>query len=66
MQLDPGAAELQSLLEAPAPATLTLRREDGEAITSPVWSRVHGDAVEVVVRLPHSAARAWNLADTLP
>jgi hypothetical protein len=43
-----------------------LGREDGEAITSPVWSRVHGDAVEVVVRLPHSAARAWNLADTLP
>jgi PPOX class probable F420-dependent enzyme len=38
-----------SLLDAPSPAVLTLYREDGEAIVSPVWFRVHGDAFEVVV-----------------
>jgi PPOX class probable F420-dependent enzyme len=43
------APELRSLIEAPSPATLTLYREDGEAITSPVWFRVEGEAVEVVV-----------------
>ena len=40
---------MQSLLDAPSPATLTLYREDGEAITSPVWFRVHDSAFEVVV-----------------
>jgi len=49
MRLDLAAAELRSLLDAPSPATLTLHREDGEAITSPVWFRVHDDALEVVV-----------------
>jgi PPOX class probable F420-dependent enzyme len=49
MKLDLGAAELQSLLDGPSPATLTLYREDGVAITSPVWFRVAGDAFEVVV-----------------
>ena len=49
MKLDLRAAELRSLLDAPSPATLTLYREDGEAITSPVWFRFADDAFEVVV-----------------
>lgn len=49
MKLDVAALELQSLFDAPSPATLTLYREEGEAITSPVWFRVHEDAFEVVV-----------------
>jgi PPOX class probable F420-dependent enzyme len=49
MKLDLGVPELRSLLEAPSPATLTLYRQDGEAITSPVWFRVEGDAFEVVI-----------------
>lgn len=39
----------RSLVDAPSPATLTLYREDGEAITSPVWFRLDGEAFEVVV-----------------
>jgi PPOX class probable F420-dependent enzyme len=39
----------RSLLDAPSAATLALYRDDGEAITSPVWFRVHDDAFEVVV-----------------
>jgi pyridoxamine 5'-phosphate oxidase-like protein len=49
VKLDVGATDLQSLLDAPSPATLTLYREDGSAITSPVWFRVHEDAFEIVV-----------------
>ena len=49
MKLDLAAAQLRSLLDAPSPATLTVYRGDGEAITSPVWFRVHDDAFEVVV-----------------
>jgi PPOX class probable F420-dependent enzyme len=49
MKLDLAAAELRSLLDAPSPATVTLYREDGEAITSPVWFRLHDEAFEVVV-----------------
>jgi len=49
MKLDPVAPELQSLLEAASPATITLYREDGEAITSPVWFRVDGESIEMVV-----------------
>lgn len=49
MKLDLAAAELQSLLDSPSPATLTLKGEDGEAVTSPVWFRVEGEAFEVVV-----------------
>jgi len=41
--------ELRSLLDASWPATLTLHRKDGEAVTSPVWFRVHDGAFEVVV-----------------
>ena len=43
------ATVLRSLVDAPSPATLTLYREDGEAITSPVWFRLDGEAFEVVV-----------------
>lgn len=49
MRLDLASAELRSLLDAPSPATITLYGEDGEAITSPVWFRVHDDKFEVVV-----------------
>lgn len=49
MKLDLAAAELRSLLDAASPATLTLYRADGEAVTSPVWYRVEGAAFEVVV-----------------
>lgn len=49
VKLDARTDELRSLLEAPSPATLTLYREDGDAVTSPVWFRVADDALEVVV-----------------
>lgn len=49
MKLDVRAGELRTLLEAPSPATLTLYRDDGEAITSPVWFRVADASFEVVV-----------------
>ena len=49
MKLDLKARELRSLIDAPSPATLTLYREDGEAITSPVWFRIEGDGFEIVI-----------------
>ena len=49
MRLDVRSDELRSLLEAPSPATLTIHREDGEPLTSPVWFRVEGDVFELVV-----------------
>lgn len=49
MKLDAQAAEVRSLLDAPSPATITLYREDGEAITSPVWFQVVDEAFEFVV-----------------
>lgn len=49
MKLDVASPELRSPLDAPSPATLTLYRGDGEAITSPLWFRIHEDAFEVVV-----------------
>ena len=51
MKLADAALEMRSLLDAPSPAVLTLYGEDGEAIVSPVWFRVHGDAFEVVVAI---------------
>ena len=58
MKFDVGDPRLASLLDDPSPATLTLYRENGEAITSPVWFRVAGDSFEMVVaasdpKLPH-------------
>ena len=41
--------ELRSLLEEPSPATVTIHREDGEPLTSPVWFHVQGEAFEFVV-----------------
>ncbi len=38
-----------SLIDAPSAASLTLYREDGEALTSPVWFRLADDWFEVVV-----------------
>lgn len=49
VKLDPFDSSLRSLLTSPSPATLTLYREDGMAITSPVWFRVADDWFEVVV-----------------
>lgn len=49
MRLDVRADELRSLLDGPTPATITIQREDGQAITSPVWFRVENDAFEFVV-----------------
>jgi hypothetical protein len=46
---DPLSSDLRSLIDAPSPATLTLYREDGKAITSPLWFRLEGDDFEVVV-----------------
>jgi PPOX class probable F420-dependent enzyme len=40
---------VRSLLEAPAPASLTTYRKDGSAHTVPVWFRWTGDAFEVVI-----------------
>ena len=49
MKLEPLDPSLRSLLTSPSPATLTLYREGGRAITSPVWFRVDGDWFEIVV-----------------
>lgn len=49
MRLDRLAPELRSLLEEPSAATLTLYRENGEAITSPVWFRLDGEMFEIVM-----------------
>ena len=51
MKLAEARADMQSLLDAPSPATLTLFREAGEAVTSPVWFRFSGDTFEVVMGL---------------
>ena len=45
MKLDIAAAELRSLLDAPSPATLTLYREDGEAIARRVLAPSSGSMV---------------------
>jgi pyridoxamine 5'-phosphate oxidase-like protein len=51
MKLAEARAQMQSLLDAPSPATLTLFGEAGEAVTSPVWFRFGGDVFEVVMGL---------------
>jgi hypothetical protein len=40
---------LRTLLEAPLPAVLTLYRPDGAAHATPVWFRLAGEMVEVVI-----------------
>ena len=49
MKLDPRSTALKSLIEEPSPATLTFCREDGSALTSPVWFRLASDVFQVVV-----------------
>ena len=49
MHLDMRSDEIRSLLDAPSPASLTLYREDGDAVVSPVWFRQADDLFEVVV-----------------
>jgi PPOX class probable F420-dependent enzyme len=49
MTNDDELAELQSLLEAPAPAVLATYRKDGSALLTPVWFRWTGEAFEVVI-----------------
>jgi hypothetical protein len=49
VKLDAMGPEMRSLLDEPSPATLTLQNENGEVVTSPVWFRLSGDALEVVV-----------------
>ncbi len=49
MKLDPRDPSLRSLLDGPSPATLTLHREDCQAITSPVWFRLADETFEVVL-----------------
>lgn len=39
----------RSLLAAPSPAVLTVYRSNGEAVVSPVWFRLNGEWLEVVV-----------------
>lgn len=40
---------VRSLLEAPSPAVLTLYRQDGSALVSPVWFHWSDGAFEVVI-----------------
>jgi hypothetical protein len=52
----------RSLLECASAAVLTTYRGDGTALASPVWFRLHGSAVEVVIaegdiKLAHLARR---------
>ncbi len=49
MKLDVTDPPIVALLEAASPATVTVTRDDGEPITSPVWFRVAGDRIEVVM-----------------
>jgi hypothetical protein len=41
--------DVQSLLDAPSPAVFTTYRQDGSALTTPVWFRFHDGAFEVVL-----------------
>jgi hypothetical protein len=41
--------DVQTLLDAPSPASLTTYRRDGTALTTPVWFRFHAGAIEIVL-----------------
>jgi PPOX class probable F420-dependent enzyme len=41
--------DVRPLLDAPSPAVLTTYRRDGSALTTPVWFRFHGGALEIVL-----------------
>src|SRR5258707_171433 len=49
MKLTETAEAMQSLLDAPSPATITLYDAEGEAVVSPVWFRLHEGSFEVVM-----------------
>ena len=49
MKLSEAAEAMQSLLDAPSPAVITLYAADGEAVVSPVWVRLTDGAFEVVM-----------------
>ena len=49
MKLDVHGPELRSLVDSPAPATVTLYNGEGQAITSPVWFRLFGSSFEFVI-----------------
>ena len=49
MKLGEATESMQTLFDAPSPATLTLYRVDGRAMVSPVWFRLHDGMFEVVV-----------------
>lgn len=54
--------DLRSLLDDPSPAVMTTYRQDGSAAASPVWFRVLGETLQVVVadhdiKLRHLAKR---------
>jgi PPOX class probable F420-dependent enzyme len=49
MKLDITDPSIVGLLHAASPATVTVMRDDGEPITSPVWFRVTGDRLELVM-----------------
>jgi len=41
--------DVRTLLDSPAAAVLTTRRQDGTALTTPVWFRWTGAAFEIVI-----------------
>jgi hypothetical protein len=41
--------DVRPLLDAPSPAVLTTYRNDGSALTTPVWFRFHDGAFEIVL-----------------
>ena len=49
MQPDDPLDPFRTLLDAPTPAVLTVYREGGAAVVTPVWFRRRGDAIEVVI-----------------
>lgn len=49
MKLDASDPRVLALLAGPSAAVLTIYREDGQAITSPVWPLFSGEAFEIVV-----------------
>jgi len=51
MKLSEAMEATRSLLDAPAPASITVYDADGEAVVSPVWFRLHGEAFEVVMAI---------------
>ena len=57
MRLADGPDSMESLLQAPSPAVITVYGPDGAAIVSPVWFRVHDGWFEVVM-----AVTDWKLA----